>query len=128
MAWRYCCDHRHELEGGRQAAEAQDQSPELVLNELLCTSWSGETRCIASAGDIDAFGHRVVHSSDRFQDPVLITKDVYSVLAGLSQFAPLHIQSGLEGMKIVANLLRDMPQFGIFDTDCHRQMPSVAQT
>ena len=76
-------------------------SRELLLNHLLGTSWSGETRGIASATEIDAVGHRVVHGGHVFQDPVVITKDVYSALAGLSQFAPLHIQSEclqLEGM------------------------------
>jgi acetate kinase len=103
-------------------------SRKLVLNHLLGTSWSGETRSIASATEIDAVGHRVVHGGHRFQDPVLITKDVYSALAGLSQFAPLHIPSEIEGMKIVADLLGDVPQFAIFDTGFHRGMPAVAQT
>ncbi len=103
-------------------------SRELVINDLLGTSWNGETRGIVSATEIDAVGHRVVHGGHVFQDPVLITKDVYSALAGLSQFAPLHIQSELEGMKIVADLLGDVPQFAIFDTGFHRRMPSVAQT
>jgi acetate kinase len=102
-------------------------SRELVLKDLLFTSWTGEMRGIASAAEIDAVGHRVVHGGTRFHDPILITNDVYSALAGLSQFAPLHIQSELEGMKIAADLLGDVPQFAIFDTGFHRQMPSVSQ-
>jgi len=103
-------------------------SRELVLKELLKTSWNGATRSIASATEIDAVGHRVVHGGHSFQDPVLITQEVHSALANLSQFAPLHIQSELEGMKVVADLLRDVPQFAVFDTGFHRDMPSVAQT
>jgi len=56
----------------------------------------------------------VVHGGHLFADPILITRDVYSALAGLSPFAPLHIQSELEGMKIVADLLGDVPQQGGF--------------
>lgn len=103
-------------------------SRELVLKALLKTSWNGETRSLASATEIDAVGHRVVHGGRRFQDPVRITQEVHSALAGLSQFAPLHIQSELEGMKVVADLLGDVPQFAVFDTAFHRHMPSVAQT
>ena len=73
-------------------------------------------------------GHRVVHGGPRFQDSLLITNEVYSALAGLAQFAPLHIQSELEGMKIAAGLLGDVPQFAVFDTGFHSHMPAVAQT
>jgi acetate kinase len=52
---------------------------------------------------------------------------VYSALADLSQFAPLHIQSELEGIKVVAELLGDVPQVAVFDTSFHRHMPAVAQ-
>lgn len=101
---------------------------EAVLRELLSTLWNGETRSIACAAEIDAVGHRVVHGGPRFRDPVLITQEVQSALAGLSQFAPLHIPSELEGMKVVADLLGGVPQFAVFDTGFHRHMPSVAQT
>jgi acetate kinase len=103
-------------------------SYELVLKDLLATLWSGETRSIASPAEINAVGHRVVHGGPRFHDPILISNDVYSTLAGLSQFAPLHIQSELQGMKTIADLLGDVPQVAVFDTGFHRQMPLVAQT
>lgn len=103
-------------------------SHESVLSHLLIASWSGDTRSIACATQIDAVGHRVVHGGNLFHGPVRVTQDVCSALGGLSQFAPLHIQSELEGMKIVADLLGDVPQFAVFDTGFHRHMPAVAQT
>ena len=45
----------------------------------------------------------------------------------ISLFAPLHIQSELEGINVVADLLPDVPQFAVFDTGFHREMPRVAQ-
>ena len=90
-------------------------SRELVLKNLLATLWSGETCSIASVAEINAVGHRVVHGGPRFHDPILITDDVYSTLAGLSQFAPLHIQSELQGMKTIADLLGDVPQVAVFE-------------
>ena len=103
-------------------------SSEWVLKSLLATLWSGETRSIASAAEIDAVGHRVVHGGTHFQDPIRISNEVYAAIDGLSHFAPLHIQSELEGMKIVADLLGDVPQFAVFDTGFHRHMPAMAQT
>jgi acetate kinase len=99
-----------------------------VLKDLLATLWSGESRSIASAAEINAVGHRVVHGGPRFHDPILISNDVYSALTGLSQFAPLHIQSELQGMQTIVDLLGDVPQVAVFDTGFHRQMPLVAQT
>jgi len=115
------------LKGVSNKEKLKISSRNSMLSDLLATSWSGETRT-SSAGEIDAVGHRVVHGGPRFQDPVLITNDVYSALADLSLFAPLHIQSELDGMKIAADLLGDVPQFAVFDTGFHRQMPLVAQT
>jgi acetate kinase len=103
-------------------------SPEWVLKDLLATLWNGETRSIASAADIDVVGHRVVHGGPHFQDPIRISDDVYAAIGRLSHFAPLHIQFELEGMRIVQDLLGDVPQFAVFDTGFHRHMPSVAQT
>ena len=51
-------------------------SCELLLKDLLATLWSGETRSIASAADIDAVGHRVVHGGPHFHDPIRISNDV----------------------------------------------------
>ena len=64
---------------------------------------SGSARAITSASDIDAVGHRVVHGGPHFEDPVVITPEVYSAIASVSAFAPLHIRAELEGMKIVEN-------------------------
>ena len=105
-----------------------NRSSEWVLKDLLGTLWSGEMRSIASAADIDAVGHRVVHGGPHFHDPVRITSDVHAAIGGLSHFAPLHIQLELEGINVVADLLGDVPQFAVFDTGFHHHMPAVAQT
>ena len=113
--------------GFTKSAKVKITSREQLLKDLLSTAWSGQPRSIASATDIDAVGHRVVHGGHLFQDPIPITKDVCSALAGLSQFAPLHIQAELQGINIVTDLMGEVPQFAVFDTGFHRQMPLVAQ-
>jgi acetate kinase len=57
---------------------------------------------------------------------VAITREVRTSIASVSAFAPLHIDSELEGMKIVENLLGPVPQMAVFDTGFHRQMPLSA--
>jgi len=97
-----------------------------VLKALLSTMWSGVTAVIGSTSDIDAVGHRVVHGGPHFEDPVAITPEVISAIARVSAFAPLHIQSELEGIRMVEGLLGAVPQMAVFDTGFHRQMPLAA--
>ncbi|MGC2323354.1 MAG: acetate kinase [Terriglobales bacterium] len=99
-------------------------SREQAIRHLLRTLLTGKV--IASASDIDAVGHRVVHGGPHFEDPVVITPEVYSAIASASEFAPLHIRAELEGVKIVQNLRATVPQVAVFDTGFHRQMPLSA--
>jgi acetate kinase len=93
---------------------------------LLDTLWSGRTQALASADEIDVVGHRVVHGGPHFEDPVLITTEVKSAIAGASAFAPLHNAAELEGMAIIEKLLGAVPQVAVFDTGFHRKMPLSA--
>lgn len=114
-------------DGAAKRDQQKISSRELLLKDLLSTMWSGETRSIGSATEIEGVGHRVVHGGQHLQDPVLITKEVCSSLAGVSQFAPLHIQAELEGISTISDLMGQVPQFAVFDTGFHRQMPLAAQ-
>jgi acetate kinase len=101
-------------------------SREQAIKHLLRTLVSGSARAITSVSDIDAVGHRVVHGGPHFEDPVVITPEVYAAIASVSAFAPLHIRAELEGIKVVENLRGDVPQMAVFDTGFHRQMPLSA--
>jgi acetate kinase len=101
-------------------------SREQVVRELLGTAWSGDTRVLTSLAEIDAVGHRVVHGGPHFEDPVTITSEVREAIASVSAFAPLHIRSELEGMKMVEALLGGVPQMAVFDTGFHRRIPLSA--
>jgi acetate kinase len=97
-----------------------------VIERLLHSLWSGETRAIASAAEIDCVGHRVVHGGPDFEDPVLVTSEVKAAIAGVSAFAPLHNRAELEGMEIVEKLLGGASQVAVFDTGFHKHMPLAA--
>jgi acetate kinase len=97
-----------------------------AVERLLDTLWSGRTQALASAAEIDVVGHRIVHGGPHFEDPVLITTEVKSAIAGASAFAPLHNAAELEGMAIIEKLLGAVPQVAVFDTGFHRKMPLFA--
>jgi len=99
-------------------------SREQAIRHLLRTLLTGKV--IASASDIDAVGHRVVHGGPHFEDPVVITPEVYSAIASVSEFAPLHIRAELESVKIVESVRGAVPQIAVFDTGFYRQMPLSA--
>ena len=97
-----------------------------AVEHLLATLWSGQTQALRSASEIDVVGHRIVHGGPHFEDPILITPEVKSAIAGASVFAPLHNAAELEGMAIIEKLLGAVPQIAVFDTGFHRQMPLPA--
>ena len=109
-----------------QKKELKVTSREQIVRNLLSKSWSGNTQTIASRFDIDAVGHRIVHGGPHFEDPVVITPEVHEAIASASEFAPLHTDAELEGVRIVENLLGSVPQVAVFDTGFHRQMPLSA--
>jgi acetate kinase len=105
---------------------SQSFSRSEVIERLLHSLWSGETRAVASAAEIDVVGHRVVHGGPDFEDPVFITAEVKAAIAGVSAFAPLHNRAELEGMEIVQKLLGGVPQVAVFDTGFHKHLPLSA--
>jgi acetate kinase len=104
------------------------RSREQGIERLLHSLWSGETRAISGAADIDVVGHRVVHGGPRHFEPAFITAKVKAAIKGVSVFAPLHNRAELEGVEIVAKLLGAVPQVAVFDTGFHRTMPPAAAT
>ena len=68
--------------GITQKEQLTVRSREQAIRHLLRTLVSGSARAINSASDIDAVGHRVVHGGPHFEDPVVITPEVYSAIAG----------------------------------------------
>jgi acetate kinase len=112
---------------GRESREEIKISSRVeATSHLLNTLWKGKSRAIGSASEIDAVGHRVVHGGPAFEDPVLITPQVKSAIAGVSAFAPLHNRAELEGMEIIEKLLGSVPQVAVFDTGFHKKMPLAA--
>ncbi len=89
----------------------------------------------AVAAVLEAFGgtaglkaaaHRVVHGGARFAAPCRITPEVEAGVEALSAIAPLHNPANLAGIRAVAALAPDLPQYASFDTAFHATIPEVA--
>ena len=78
---------------------------------------------LASIGELDAVGHRVVHGGAAFDRPTLVTQEVIDTIRKLSPLAPLHNPHNLYGIEAIQKLQPDLQQVAIFDTAFHQTMP-----
>lgn len=82
---------------------------------------------IASVGDIQAVGHRLVHGGERFTHSTRVTDEVRRELEDLIDLAPLHNPHNLRGITAARTVLGpDVPQVAVFDTAFHHSLPEAA--
>ncbi len=94
----------------------------LVVEMLL----DKEVGCIASAKEIEAIGHRVVHGGPFFAQSVLVTEEVMEVLENCRAYAPLHTGAHIMGIRGCLEVMPGVPQVLVFDTAFHQTMEKEA--
>ncbi|HKA69896.1 MAG TPA: acetate/propionate family kinase [Actinomycetes bacterium] len=105
-----------------------------TLTATQLERWAGEADTdsladfIASAGQVDAVGHRIVHGGHRFTGPARLDDATTAELAALTALAPLHQPRSLAGVRAVHTVLPDVPAVGCFDTAFHATLPEPAAT
>ncbi len=72
--------------------------------------------------------HRVVHGGTDFTAPCRIDMAVLAGLEACVPLAPLHNPANLTGLRALAALAPDLPQYASFDTAFHATNPAVATT
>ncbi len=72
--------------------------------------------------------HRVVHGGPALTATCRVTPAVLAGIEACVPLAPLHNPANLVGIKAVARLLPDLPQYACFDTAFHATNPAVATT
>jgi len=107
----------------REQAAADHRAGLHLALDLLVDAKQG---VLTSAGDIDAVGHRVVQGGESFQQATLINDRVLAAIQNCNSLAPLHNPANLVGIEVAAQLLPDIPQAAVFDTEFHQSMPPVA--
>ena len=104
------------------AMPTHKEAIKVVLDALV----DKEHGAIKSMKEIDAVGHRIVHSGEVFNDSVLLTDDVMKTIESLSELAPLHQPANIIGVKACQAIMPDVPMVGVFDTAFHYTMPEKA--
>lgn len=70
--------------------------------------------------------HRVVHGGERFTVPTRLTATVRADIEALIPLAPLHNPLALQCIDAATALDPEIPQFAVFDTAFHHDMPPEA--
>jgi acetate kinase len=83
---------------------------------------------LASLGDADAVGHRIVHGGTWFTGPVRIDDGVLARLRALTTLAPLHQPKSLAAVEAVQRARPGLPGVACFDTAFHATIPAAAAT
>lgn len=77
-------------------------------------------------GDLTAVAHRVVHGGAKLIAPCRVDPQILTAIDACVPLAPLHNPANLMGIRAVAELAADLPQFASFDTAFHATNPQVA--
>jgi acetate kinase len=83
---------------------------------------------LASVGQVDAIGHRVVHGGPRHTSAARVDDDLLRYLESISDLAPLHNPRAVAGARELGRLLPDTPAVAAFDTSFHATIPPEAAT
>ena len=81
---------------------------------------------ITSMDEIDAVGHRIVHSGEDFNRSVVITDEVMKICEDNAELAPLHMPANIIGVNACKEVMPNTPMVAVFDTAFHSTMPDYA--
>ena len=80
----------------------------------------------AGGAGVLAAGHRVVHGSARFREPVAVDREVLAVLETFIPLAPLHQPHNLAAIRALLDAAPGLPQVACFDTAFHSTQSRLA--
>ena len=95
---------------------------ELMLSALV----DKEYGAIKDMSEIDAVGHRILHSGGDYDRSVLIDDEVKQVCLNNADLAPLHQKANIMGVDACKAVMPNVPMVATFDTAFHATMPEKA--
>ncbi len=81
---------------------------------------------IASADEITAIGHRVLHAGTVYSDATLVTEDMKKVVRDCFDLGPLHNPANLIGIEACEKAMPGKPNVAVYDTAFGMNMPQKA--
>ena len=100
--------------------ELKDHDDAIALVLKLLTD--AELGVIASADEIDAIGHRVVHGGEQYKESTLITDELMDYIVANISLNPLHAPPAIKGIEACRKNCPGKPMIAVFDTAFHATM------
>lgn len=117
---------KHKTDKGEKVFEQDMPNHKVALKMVLDALVNPEYGAISSMKEIDAVGHRMVHSGEDFDRSVILTDEVMEICRRNAEFAPLHQPANLLGVEACKEVMPDTPMALVFDTAFHSTMPAYA--
>lgn len=119
-------EHKQIVKGLKVTVQAPMKDHAEAMKLVVKYLTNAEYGCISSMNEIQAIGHRIVHGGAFFSQSILMTEDVLAKLEQCRDFAPLHTEAHLMGIKGCLETMPDKPQVLVFDTAFHQTMKPEA--
>ncbi len=107
---------------GAEKSQITAENHGAALDALL----AGLVRQGYNLSDLSAAGHRIVHGGADLTAPSALTPDILRRIEDCVTLAPLHNPHNLSAIRVLADRLPDLPQFGSFDTAFHADNSAVS--
>ena len=117
---------KHKTSKGGTLIEKDMPNHKVAIQLVLEALVNPEYGAIKSMDEIDAVGHRVVHSGEDFNCSVLLNDEVMKKCRANIELAPLHMPANILGIEACKEAMPDKPMALVFDTAFHSTMPAYA--
>ncbi len=117
---------KHKASKGEKIIERDMPNHKVAIQLVLEALVDPEYGAISSMDEIDAVGHRVVHSGEDFNCSVLVDDEVLAKCRNNIELAPLHMPANILGIEACREAMPGKPMALVFDTAFHSTMPAYA--
>ncbi len=117
---------KHKTSKGETVIEKDMPNHKVAIQLVLDALVNPEYGAIRSMDEIDAVGHRVVHSAEDFNKSVLLTDEIMKICRRNAELAPLHMPANILGIEACMEAMPGKPMGLVFDTAFHSTMPPYA--
>lgn len=117
---------KHKTDKGEKIIEQDMPDHKVAIRLVLEALVHPEYGAISSMKEIDAVGHRLVHSAEDFNCSVLVNDEVMEKCRNNIELAPLHQPANITGIEACMEVMPGTPMALVFDTAFHSTMPDYA--
>ncbi len=116
----------HKKEGLAKEILADMPTHTEAIKLVLDTLVDKDLGVLNDMNEIDAVGHRVLHSGESFTAPCLATEENIQICLDNAELGPLHQRPNIAGVKACQAVMPNKPMVLVFDTTFHLTMPEKA--